>query len=68
MQERGNVKTRKYELTQIDILALREATDHYWHEVSKKVLKRGEMSPAAKRMHEAVRDLYVQFEHDYRLM
>lgn len=62
------MKTRKYELTQIDILALREATDHYWHEVSKKVLERGRMSPGAKRMHEAVRDLYVRFEQDFRLM
>ncbi len=62
------MKTRKYELTQIDIIALREATDFYWHEVSKKPLKRGEMSPAAKRMHEVVRDLYVRFEYDYRLM
>ena len=62
------MKTRKYELTQIDIMALREATDHYWHEVSKKVLKRGQMSPSAKLMHEAVRDLYVQFEQDFRLM
>ncbi|MEI6424588.1 MAG: hypothetical protein WCP55_20390 [Lentisphaerota bacterium] len=62
------MKTRKYELTQIDIIALREATDFYWHEVSKKLLKRGEMSPAAKRMHEVVRDLHVRFEYDYRLM
>ncbi|HBC87039.1 MAG TPA: hypothetical protein DCZ94_08805 [Lentisphaeria bacterium] len=62
------MKTRKYELTQLDILALREATELYWHEVSKKVLERGRMSPAARRMHDAARALYDRFKQDCMLM
>ena len=62
------MKSKKYTLTQVDILALREATEFYWHEISKKVLKRNEASPVSKKMHEAVRALYEQFKQDFMLM
>ena len=62
------MKSKKYELTQLDILALREATEFYWHEISKKVLKNKAISPVSKKMHEAVRDLYEQFKQDFMLM
>jgi hypothetical protein len=55
---------KAYEFTEIEIRALYEALDNQWHDKSKGILKSGNASPYAVKMHKAVLALYEQFNTD----
>jgi hypothetical protein len=55
------MKTKHYELTYTEILAIREALDHAWHENWKTL---NPYSPIAKEMKQVTRALLDQFKTD----
>jgi len=57
------MKTKTYEFTQDEVLALRNATCEYYHQTKK--LKPN--SPIAIRMYKCLKALKEQFGDDYRL-
>lgn len=62
------MKTKTYTFTEIEILALREAMDFYYHEVSKRVGALDKLSPLFANMHKSVKALKDQFKDDLRLL
>ena len=58
------MKTKTYEFTEIEVMALKEATCEYYH--ATKHLK--PKSPIAVKMFKALEGLKEQFNDDYRLM
>jgi len=57
------MKTKRYELTEIEVLALKMATDDYYHR-TKHIQTR---SPIVLNMYNALKSLKDQFNDDYRL-
>ena len=57
------MKTKRYELTQIEVMALREATIEYYHTIKQSKPN----SPIALAMKDALYALKNQFSDDYRL-
>ena len=57
-------KTKKYEFTKDEILALREACTEYYHQTKNLKSK----SPIAIRMYAVLKALKEQFNDDYRLL
>lgn len=60
-KEEGNLKTKHYELTEIEILAIREALDTQWYQIKDKDM----ISPIFKDMKKATLILLDQFKQDY---
>ena len=57
------MKTKTYELTEIEVFALKMATEEYYHQIK----NRTPISPLIKRMFATVKVLKDQFKDDYRL-
>lgn len=55
------MKTKHYEFTEVEMLALRESLDFYWFEKAKDLKPN---SPLFKRVNKAVRPLLDQFTND----
>ena len=61
------MKTKQYELTMTEVLAIRDALTEYWHSTSKRILSQGKSGPLATITHKAVGALKSQFDDDARL-
>ena len=57
------MKTKRYELTESEVLALKMATEEYWHYMKKIDSK----SPVVINMKNNLETLKDQFNDDYRL-
>lgn len=62
------MKTKTYELTETEILTLREALDFYYYGHVVKIQHAEIISPLAKQQIKNVKPLIEQFKNDYRLL
>lgn len=58
------MKTKSYEFTELEIMAMKEALTEYYQQISKVVLKKEDISEHAIRFHKIIKALKEQFQAD----